>query len=61
MTERCETCRYWVADFMECRRNPPVSEPGRRNARGHFPQTQWTDWCGEWRERERDPMAPDQR
>ena len=63
MYERCETCRYWAqrpghADIGGCRRYPPAALPDGVNL---FPATWHKSWCGEWRERERDPMDVSQR
>lgn len=63
VSERCETCHYWRDQLMaqnvgrfgsdiiakHCKRYP------KSRAKMH------DDWCGEWRERERDPMDVTQR
>lgn len=44
----CRTCQWWDGepewDIATCRRFPPTHE-------GRWPDTEATDWCGEWRPR----------
>ena len=54
----CESCRYWNEQAQGsgvrvglCRRHPPTYNHGVSfvaAARGHWPETAATDWCGEW-------------
>jgi len=44
--ECCTICKYWVAlndQWGKCHRYPPVQH-------WWFPETQLTDWCGEFKE-----------
>ena len=57
---QCDTCIYWSKHakpdgrgYMACNRFPPTGDD--------WAMTKHDDWCGEWRERERDPMDVSQR
>ena len=57
MASGCESCRYWDEQAQGsgvrvglCRRHPPTYNHGVSfvaAARGHWPETAATDWCGE--------------
>lgn len=67
MTERCETCRWWKVDAEDanegqCKRFPPVVlmrsiDPELTQDLipcAHFPQTDYDDFCGEWKAADQD-------
>jgi len=52
MRECCETCKFWNSSPRndspnECRRYPP------RPQTPHLPLTGKSQWCGEWKAREK--------
>lgn len=60
MAARCSACRFWsvlLPAVGECRRRPPTVIPDEE--RGRWPQTQATDWCGEFQTPPRDDSIPD--
>lgn len=64
--ERCESCRYWRTPGATCHKYAPRYAHFREGMNWASPIARWPstmadDWCGEWRERERDPMDVTQR
>lgn len=49
MSETCENCIYW-AENKQCRRRSPslIFNPDGQSGTD-WPQTEDTDWCGEWK------------
>lgn len=66
MTPRCEDCVYWFGNpdssWRYCRRNPPTVHYNQIWDNGKYvpetghswPATYRTDWCGEFKPREKD-------
>ncbi len=56
MDNRCDTCRWWERTVFgdthlscgTCRRRSPRFRSQDESDDGHWPDTNDSDWCGEW-------------
>ena len=57
--ERCEQCKFWDrtgSRFGNCRRYAPRAAMTREHHIVVWPQTQQTDWCGDFEPSMQRPM-----
>lgn len=61
MPNKCEDCRFWKVwnkkeGYGACRRNPPMdtldSIPGMNRLEPVWPDTNFDNWCGEFKPKE---------
>jgi len=55
MQQICENCRYFDGRYFECRRRSPKAI--RQAYEKKWPPVEWDDFCGEWKECEKQTEA----